>query len=356
IKLHPRISPFLDLVAIPRLWRAMWKLSPTIVHAHTLKAGLLGMIAATMARVPVRIFHVHGLPHLGARGLLQPILFLATKMACVLAHRVFCVSPSIMQVLIDEAICPQHKVVVPVNGSCDGIDALESFNPAGTSTVAATAIRALHGIPASAFAMAFIGRLVRHKGLIELCQAWKVLRSNHPTIHLLIVGDFEPEDQIPQHVVQVFRDDRRVHMTGLCTNMPELYKSIDLLVLPSYYEGFPTVLLEAAAMGLPAIATAIPGSVDAVRDNVTGILVPPYNVLELARAIEGYINDPSLGKKHGSQARLRMLSEFRPEPIRAFTYEEYDRMLSQLGLCSPPIPEAGPQLTSDGTLNAGNLS
>jgi glycosyltransferase involved in cell wall biosynthesis len=332
VEMHPRISPFRDLASVARMWKAMWRLRPTIVHVHTLKAGLVGMISATMARVPIRVFHVHGLPHLAARGFKYRLLFWAARIACLLAHRVFCVSPSLRQVLIDQSLCPQDKIVVPANGSCDGIDALNGFNPARIGKSTASLVRAKYGVPAGAFAVAFIARLVPHKGIVELCDAWITLRSDHPDAHLLIVGDFEPYDPAPSATIQIFKDDHRVRMTGLCANMPELYSAIDLMVLPSHYEGFPTVLLEAAAMSLPVVATAIPGNIDAVRDEVTGVLVPCHDASGLAAAIERYMDDPELRRKHGDLARKRVLRDFRPEPIREFIRCEYDKLLKKRGL------------------------
>jgi glycosyltransferase involved in cell wall biosynthesis len=340
VLMHPRINPFSDLVSIARMWNSIRRLRPAIVHAHTLKAGLLGMISATLARVPVRAFHVHGLPHLGACGFKYRLLVWSTRVACMLAHRVYCVSFSVRQVLIDENLCPADKAVVPMNGSCDGIDARNRFNPDGMSVQAGKGIRTTYGVPPDVFLMAFIGRLVRHKGLIELCSAWPLLSAAHPDLHFLIVGDIEPQDPIPADTLKIFRADPRVHMTGLCGDMPALYAAVDLVVLPSYYEGFPTVLLEAAAMRLPVVATAIPGNVDAVRDNETGLLFDLHDVPGLVRAVERYWNDPLLRRNHADRARERILRHFHPEPIREFIYGDYDRLLNCRGMQSP-VPLTG---------------
>jgi glycosyltransferase involved in cell wall biosynthesis len=335
VNMQRRITPLRDLWAIARLWKIMRHIRPTVVHAHTPKAGLLGMISARLARVPVRVFHVHGLPHLTSRGVRYRLLVLATKVACALAHRVLCVSPSIRQVLVEQDLCPRDKVLVPVNGSSGGVDAEGRFNPASIGELTASAVRARHGVPPGSFVVAFIGRLVRDKGVVELCEAWCALRLRHPELHLLIAGDFEPQDPVPLATIETLRSDPRVHLAGFCENVPEFLAAIDLVVFPSYREGFPNVPLEAAAMGVPVVATAVPGCVDSILDNVTGTLVPPYNSTALAAAIERYMNEPARKQKHGLQARARVLRDFRSEPIWGFISNQYDEQLRRAGLVCP---------------------
>ena len=134
---------------------------------------------------------------------------------------------------------------------------------------------------------------MRDKGIIELTQAWQKLRAEFTNLHLLMVGPFEPQDPVPADVEHLLRHDERVHLTGWLDmkEMPRLYRAMDLLALPTYREGFNTVLLEAAAMELPVVASRVPGCTDGVIDGETGALVPSHDVAALTDALRVYLND-----------------------------------------------------------------
>jgi glycosyltransferase involved in cell wall biosynthesis len=195
-------------------------------------------------------------------------------------------------------------------------------------------IRSKYGIPAEASVVSYIGRIVRDKGLIELVAAWKVLREEFPMLHLLVVGRFESQDPIPSNVADTLRHDPRIHLTGFIdnNNIPPIYVATDVFVLPSYREGLPLTLLEAAAMELPVVATRIPGCIDAVHEGVTGTLVPPYDAVALEDAIRTYINGPDLRQRHGRAGRVRILREFCTEAICELMYRDYVRLLREKGV------------------------
>ena len=172
-----------------------------------------------------------------------------------------------------------------------------------------------------------MGRVVRDKGLVELVEAWQTLRAERPELRLLVAGDFEPQDPLPPEVEKLLRTDPRVHLTGFVWDMPPLYTAMDVVVLPTYREGFGTVAIEAAAMELPMIATEVPGCVDAVQDGVTGTLVPPRDAATLTEAIRRYLLDPELRRRHGRAGREWVLREFRPEDVWEAQYAEYTRLL-----------------------------
>jgi glycosyltransferase involved in cell wall biosynthesis len=183
----------------------------------------------------------------------------------------------------------------------------------------------------------FLGRIVRDKGLIELAQAWQILRKEYENIHLLIVGQFEPQDPLPAGTEASLKSDPTIHFAGFVDKVVDLYQAMDILVLPTYREGFPVVPLEAAAMELPVVATCIPGCVEAVENGVTGVLVPPYDAMALAGAMRTYINNPDLRIHHGQSGRDRVIRNFQPELIWEATYEEYRRLLQSKNIGSPWI-------------------
>jgi glycosyltransferase involved in cell wall biosynthesis len=335
VKMSRSISPLRDLIALFRIWRVFRRIRPTIVHAHTPKAGLLGMLAAAAARVPVRIFEIHGLPYLTASGLRRRLLKWATSIACRVSHRVLCVSFSIRDLAISTGLCPDWKITVPARGSVNGIDAAGAFNPARRAPDSSHRIRTRYGISEESVVMGFVGRLVRDKGLVELSAAWTPLRDEFPGLEWLLVGDAEPHDPLPPNVLAQLRSDPRVHWTGWVDDLPELYGAMNLLVLPSYREGFPVVALEAAAMALPIVATRVPGCIDAVEDGITGVLVEPCDPTALAEAIRNYLLDPQRRKRHGEAARQRALRDFQPARIWHAVKAEYLSLLQKRGVVSP---------------------
>jgi glycosyltransferase involved in cell wall biosynthesis len=335
IEMSRRITPLRDLFAIFQLWQRLQLIRPIIVHAHTPKGGLLGLIAAWLAGVPVRIFHIHGLPSMTATGNRRILLQWSERVACLLAHQVFCVSPSVREVAIRESLCPASKVKVLLKGGISGVDAAVRFHPVRVGETARLNIRRKYGIPFDALVVGFVGRIVRDKGLVELAAAWKALREEFSSLHLLVVGPFEPQDPVPLEVEDLLRSDPRIHLTGWADDMPPLYAAMDILALPSYREGFGLVAIEASAMELPVVVTRIPGCVDAVKDGVTGMQVPPQNAHALADVIRMYLTDVELRSKHGQAGRECVLRDFRPEASWAAQYQEYVRLLCEKGLTAP---------------------
>ena len=334
VKMHRRITPLQDIYAIFQVWLHLRQIRPQIVHAHTPKGGLVGTISAWLAGVPVRIYHIRGLPFMTATGYRRLLLRWSEKVSCLLANQVLCVSHSIREVAVAE-ICPADKVKVLLGGSGNGVDASGKFNPAQVGEHTRQEIRKKYGIPGEALVVGFVGRIVRDKGIAELVAAWKTLRAEFPNLHLLMVGSFEPQDAVSPDVENLLTSDERIHLTGIVYNTAPVYAAMDILTLPTYREGLPNVPLEAAAMELPVVATLIPGCIDAVQDGVTGTLVPPRNAEALADAIRMYLHDSELRRQHGQVGRDRVLRGFRQEAIWEAVYQEYLQLLQHQGLSAP---------------------
>ena len=188
-----KISFFSDIAAIVRLWKYFRKNKCEIIHAHTPKGGLIGMISSWLARIPIRIYTVHGLVLETATGPKRKLLWLAEWLSCSkLATQVLAVSQSLMQRVIDEGLCPADKICVLGHGSACGIE-LEDFKLSENIREAGKKIRAKYNIPDKAIVIGFIGRVVPDKGVEELVESFELLQRDIVNVYLLIVGEFETD-------------------------------------------------------------------------------------------------------------------------------------------------------------------
>jgi len=325
------MTPLTDTVALWRLYRLLGQLAPDIVHAGTPKGGFLGIVAAAARGIPVRIYHVHGIRAMTERGWRRRVLLATERLTCRLSTRVLCVSASARQTMLDEKLCPPQKLVVLGAGSCNGVDGRGQFDPARFDGGTRAGLRADLNIPGSVPVIGFVGRLVRDKGIAELASAWHRLATEFPTLHLLLVGCLEEEDAGAAPVVAALRAHPRVRFIPWVEDPAPLYAVMDVVTLPSYREGLPTVLLEAAAMGLPAVASRVTGCVDAIVDGVTGTLVPPREGTPLAEAIAAYLRAPALRERHGAAGREHVLRAFVPEDVWRRVLALYRSLLSAEG-------------------------
>ena len=321
VEMPRRITPLADLRALARVVSVLRRIRPDIVHAHTPKGGLLGMIAARLAGVRKRVYHVHGLPFVTRSGWRRRLLTTTEWISCTLATDVLCVSHGVARQLVEDGLCAPERARVLAGGSINGVDA-QRFKPSDPS--ARRAARTRLGLPPEGPVGGYVGRLATEKGIRELAAAWRVVSERHPDARLLLVGPVEDNDPVPTEVLEALRRDPRVRMHGADWNTPPLYAAMDVVVLPSYREGLPVVPLEASAAGVPVISSDIPGSREAVADGISGLLVPPRDEGALAGALERYLGDPDLAARHGTEARRRAVELFSPERIRGELLEVYE--------------------------------
>ncbi len=322
------IAPLQDLAALRQLCRLLRDLGPAVVHAHTPKAGLLGMMAACWTGVPARLYTLHGLVWQTRRGWRRRLLVALERLACRLSTQVLAVSPSVRDAALAAGLAPPEKIAVPgPAGSANGLD-FERFDPR-------RAPAARCGIPPGAPVLGYAGRLTPDKGIAELAAAWDLLRGRFPTLHLLLAGDTEAHDPLPPALVARLRRDPRVRWPGWVSDMPDHYLATDVCVLPSRREGLPYAALEAAAMGRPVVGFAVAGLVDAVEDGRTGLLVAPGSPALLAAAIARLLDDPDLGRRLGRAGRRRALALYAREPLWESIYRYYLPAISEPGWKRP---------------------
>lgn len=334
VPMRREVSPFSDLRALLEIVRALRRTRPAVVNAGTPKAGLLVTVGAWLSRVPCRVYTLRGLRLETTSGGLRAALGLCERIACRLADRVVCISPSLLARCRELGLFPEGKGKVLGDGSGNGVDT-ERFARTPENERRARQLRVRLGIQSGARVVGFVGRVVRDKGIRELVEAWLLLRERYPDLHLLVVGPFEGGDPIPTATRRVLESDRRIHLTGHLEDLPPAYAALDILVVPTHREGFGNVFIEAAAMEVPAVGTRVVGCVDAVADGVTGTLVPPRDPPALARAIRAYLDRPELAASQGRQGRERVLRSFRRETVWQNLFDEYVALLAAKGLPAP---------------------
>ncbi len=325
VEIARAVAPFRDVISLGQLYCLFLRIRPDIVHLSTPKAAFLGAIAATLARVPVRLFLVRGLVSASAQGVRRAIYKWSERLTARLCHRCVCVSRSLLTYARDEGILANDSGIVIANGMSNGIKlARFAIGEAGHETVGGAAVAGK--IAGTTAVLGYVGRLTPEKGIADLARAWAVLREEVPDLKLLLVGTWEREHPVEDRIRAALCEDPRVVITGDVEDPAPYYRMMSVLVLPSYREGFPNAPMEAAASGIPVIASRVVGNVDAVLDGVTGKLVPVGDPEELSRAILRYICDPDLRARHGQAGFARVARDFQQERI----WEGFERVYGKL--------------------------
>jgi len=324
VPIHREIQLISDIVAQVLLIRLLWKVKPSIVNAGTAKGGLIGMIAAWVTRVPVRVYQLHGIRLETSTGWIRRLLLFTERTACRCAHKVLCVSESVKRKASELGFCPTSKLVSLGSGSCSGVETAD-YALTAERLVAALDLRQQLRIPPDVPVIGFIGRLTRDKGIVELVESFSLITRQLPETHLILTGPFEEGDPLPEPTREVIMTHPNIrHVPWAHDTRPHL-QVIDVLVLPTYREGLPGVLLEAGAAEKPVVSTYATGVVDVIIDQVTGFLCPIGDSALLAERTLKLLLDPALARRMAQLARLRVKAEFARDVVlrnlRAF-YEE----------------------------------
>jgi glycosyltransferase involved in cell wall biosynthesis len=326
IPMEREIRPRQDLLSFWQVWRLLRRVRPAVCNAGTPKAGLLVGVAAWLARVPCRVYTLHGLRLETATGVKRAVLRLTERIACACAQRVICVSPSLRQRALDLGLVRSNKCVVLGHGSANGVDSVRfAVTPEGLA--AAGRIRRQHGIESTAPVIGFVGRLTRDKGVPELLEAFRLVRERIPDAVLLVIGSYESGDPVSPETVAGIENGPGVVRIAFVEDMTPYYLLMDMLALPTHREGLPTTVLEAQSAERPVVTTYATGAVDSVSPDVTGLLVPVGDARALADASIRLLSDRGLAQRMGRAGRERVCREFRQETMWASLAGLYAELL-----------------------------
>ncbi len=321
IPMRRGIAPFADLVALLRLWRLIGRRRPDLVEFSTPKAGLLGTVAAWLRGVPRRVYMLRGLKLETSTGLKRRILLAAERLTCRCAHVVLCNSESLRFQALALGLAPARKLSLLGEGSSNGVD-IRRFSPGESD------IREQFGIPDKAPVVGFVGRLTRDKGLPELVKAFDLILRAEPSARLLLVGWYDDaEDALDKELRARILRHPRTDCTGFVSDTAPYYRAMDVLVLPTWREGFPNVVLEAAATGIPVVTTECTGARDSVLPEVTGLLIPPGYPDAICEAVLRLIRDPKLRWRMGKAARAWVLKHYLQARVLGMTADYYRSLL-----------------------------
>ena len=277
VPMKRQISIFNDLISTYRLYKLFLRERPLIVHSITPKAGLLSMAAAFLARVPIRIHTFTGLIFPSKDGLYQILLINMDRLLCFFATHIYPEGRGVMKDLKEYQITRKPLKIIG-NGNINGID-LEYFNPKFFSKETVAQYRKEYNIGVSDFVFIFVGRLVGDKGINELISAFIKFDLPDTDIKLILVGNFEDElDPLRIDIVEEIKTNQNIISVGFQEDIRPFLCLSDVMVFPSYREGFPNVVIQAGAMDVPCIVTDINGSNEIIVDGLNGFIVPSRSV------------------------------------------------------------------------------
>lgn len=319
VDMHREISIKNDLKSLFSLFKLFKKEQPHIVHANTPKGALLGLLAAKLSGVKHRIYNVNGLRFETASGKFRKLLIIMEKLACACATKVIPQSNGVAEVLRKEKITKKPLKVI-LNGSGNGVD-IDFFNPEDKSVkLKAKEIKG----DFSGISFVFIGRLVGDKGVNELIEAFDELNKLYSNIRLYLVGGKEQNlDPLAKKTIEMINENPNILAVGSQNDVRPYLSASNIFVLPSYREGFPNVVLEAQAMGLPVIVTEVNGATDVIKDGVNGFVIPKKNSHLLYNAMKRMLDDNNLRKEMASKSRKIVSEKFNRPDVWKATLDMY---------------------------------
>ncbi|MFT0547428.1 glycosyltransferase family 4 protein [Allopusillimonas ginsengisoli] len=301
------ISPLKDLLSLLSMIRLLLRIKPSMVHSYTAKAGLITMLAAWICRVPVRIHTFTGLVFPTQTGMKQIILIWTDRLTCACASTIIPEGQGVKDDLMRFSITRKPLNLIG-HGNIAGVDTVHFHRPAENVPEQSRDLARKLGLSGQEFIFCFVGRLNRDKGIAELLEAFGTLPEY---TRLILIGALDLTAPICEQDQLIINQHKRIHALGFFTDIRPALHLANVLVLPSYREGFPNAVLQAGAMELPVIATDINGCNEVVKPSMNGWLVPPRSAGALHDAMRTALDTPPLMRRRmGVLARQRIVQRF----------------------------------------------
>lgn len=297
-----------------------------LVQYSTPNASLYVSIAAKAAKVPVRLYCQWGIVYVGFQGFKRKIFKAIEKKVCNNSTHIEPDSLGNLEFAISEGLYNKSKGKVIWNGSASGVD-LTKFD-IDKKALWRQAIREKTGLSEDSFVYGYVGRITGDKGINELLQAFKNLLNKHDA-HLILVGFAEKADSVDTELYEWAEKNENVHFCGYSTEVEKYFAAMDVYVLPSYREGFGLSVIEAEAMGVPVIATDIPGPKDAMISGETGLAIKVRNTDDLHNAMGKLYSDSVLREKLGQNGATFAMDNFEQQRLFEYIKEDKKQLMSE---------------------------
>lgn len=324
IEMTRYISPIKDLKSVWQLYKLFKKEKPFIVHTHTPKAGITGMLAAKLANVPHRLHTVGGLPLIIEKGTKYKLLYWVEKITYLCSTKVFPISYGIRDYIVSKKIAGPKKLEIILNGSSNGIDT-DFFNNDHFSEIENSTLRTALNIALDDFVFVFVGRLVGDKGINELVKAFSYLKDNKKNSKLILVGPYEAAlDPLKKETIDEIKNNKNIISVGFQKDVRPYLAISSALVFPSYREGFGNVVAQAGAMGIPSIVSDITGCNEIIVNGKNGIIVPAQTVDPLLTAMLSFMEDAELVNTLKTNARKMIVDRYEQSAVWEAILDEYN--------------------------------
>lgn len=333
IDMSRKITPIKDIKSLWSTYKFLKRENPQIVHTHTPKAGIVGMLAARMAGVPHRLHTVAGLPLMEVKGMKRHVLDLVEKLTYASATQVYPNSKGLSDYIIKHKYTNKYKLKVIGNGSSNGIDT-SFFSPQQVSEDHKILLKEQLKIKDTDFVFVFVGRLVGDKGINELIKAFSALNNqeNQQRSKLLLVGCLEQElDPLYSDTLKEIENNPNIISVGFQKDVRPYFAISNALVFPSYREGFPNVVMQAGAMELPSIVSDINGCNEIIIENQNGVIVPVKDSERLTEEMEKMIMNKDYYQALKMNARPMIEDRFEQSVIWNAILSEYNKLIKEKG-------------------------